>query len=706
MIGQIVLINGAETALLTAQPNWESEVSILLELPTDVARQPITLKESRRNFAQSARYTMGWKAYLPTTKDAEELRIFLTRIRGEPVAVPIWPDQCSLNVDVTHGSTILPLYDLPVRWGTVWIIANSDFSLWEIVSVAGINFTTGVMTLAIGTHLTWTAATASLYPVMIGRLTDRPKPESITDEALEVDLKVKETSAFLYRLSPQSGTLSTVGANIPTFRTTPLFTSVPNFAKPLDWTELPDVIYETVGFQREEQQRVYDHRNVRGLELEFYQTNRNHIGSVESFWRAVMGPVLPFMIPTWRGDMRMRADTPVAGHPLKINIEDSEFCDPGREAQPGDPFVALIDNTNIIDPRQLTQTSGIPGSMSIQSSTNMSAHSYATTILSRLLLARFKDTKLEWSYTTPYLATARIQFVDLPPEYAAPPSALPQPAYLFIFTEVGVRVNRFTSYENTIQIATGAYAGTYTTAPFSFETLKTGLKLDQEKLDFKSFKFPGNPLNRLWPFALEGILTLDVIEVHAANPKSETAIWRFHGDVISVDSDYKASAIAFGNFFDRKVPRFLLSVSDNYVQFSPPTHLSAGAFLITGTIPTVDPTHTSQVITVNSAAAHAQVTDYFAGGWLEIGTGSSTERRGIYHSEPASGTLVTLHIDRPILKGTNGAAVNLFPGYDGSIDQCDTKFNNRINFGGHPYIPNINPTVKAMKPKTVQGGKK
>ena len=53
-----------------------------------------------------------------------------------------------------------------------------------------------------------------------------------------------------------------------------------------------------------------------------------------------------------------------------------------------------------------------------------------------------------------------------------------------------------------------------------------------------------------------------------------------------------------------------------------------------------------------------------------------------------------------------GAAVNFWPGYDGSIDQCDTKFNNRINFGGHAYIPNVNPAVKAIKPKQTSGGKK
>jgi hypothetical protein len=132
--------------------------------------------------------------------------------------------------------------------------------------------------------------------------------------------------------------------------------------------------------------------------------------------------------------------------------------------------------------------------------------------------------------------------------------------------------------------------------------------------------------------------------------------------------------------------------------------LNANSFKITGTF--VTPDHASQTVVVVSAAGYAKAADYFAGGWLETGANNTLEKRGILHSEPTAPNKVTLHIDRPLLKALNAAAVSLFPGYDGSIDECDTKFSNRINFGGHPYIPNVNPAVKAMQPKNVQGGKK
>jgi len=700
MVARIITYNLEPIGLIVAQPNWSSTVTVTLDLPTDIAKEPITFTESRRAFAQSSRYTMKWTSYLSNAADAAELRIFLTRIRGEVLAVPLWPDGCELTNAIVQGATSIALREVPVRWGSFWIIANSDFSTWEIVNGTLAAFVqNSTFSCGVGVTKAWPAGTI-MYPLMWGRLSDRPQPESITDETMEVEMTFKERSGFSLRLSTSSQFIPVVGGHIQRFIYTPLFNVQPNFSKPVDWTEMPDIIYEQVGFLRYDQQRVYDHRTPRGQEFEFYQATRDDISRIERFWRAMRGPVLRFMVPTWRGDMRLRADTPVPGFPRQISVEDTEFTDPVREAQPGDPYIALIDQNNAIDPYSLSGTFEPPAANQsyLTATANVNAHTAATTILSHLLLARFQEATLEWEYTTPYLATTKLKFVELPHEYENPPAALPEPAYLFCFIEAGVQISYFTSYENTITIPTGTWAGTWVPAPFSFDKIKTGLKLDQETLEFKSFKFDGNPLNKLWPFALDGLLTLFVVEVDAQRPLSSTAKVRFYGDVWSVDSDYKAKAIAFGNLFDRKFPRFLLMTSDNYIQFSDATHLPADAFKITGTVTATG----GQVITVSGAAA-GKPADYFAGGWMELasGFGPNFERRGILHN---SGP--TFHIDRPLLKISGQPAYSFFPGYDGSIDQCDTKFNNRINYGGHAYIPNVNPTIKAMKPKQVSGGKK
>ena len=709
MIAQLVNFNGAQAAMLAARPNWDTPIKLTLDLPSDVEKQAITFLESRRNFAKSARYTFEWRCYLSNAADATELRILLTRLRGESVIVPLWTDVCELQNPITQGQSSWTLYDIPARGGVTWVITDETFTTWEFITVQSLNYTTQVMQATAGVSRAYPAGTF-LYPLIIGRLEERPKPEAITDETFEADFKLKESSEFALRLGPAStGVASYVGGRIPQFQALPKWTTTPNHSRPLDWTEMPDIVYQTVGFLREDQQRVYDHRNARGQELEFYQSDRASVAQIERFYRDRRATTLPFMISTYRGDLRLLYNTPVPGHPTWIQCEHSEFTDPGREAQPGDPFIAMIGPDDVVYPYQLSNTIDSPPNQSILVVANVASvdtHHVSNTIVTHLLLARFAESKLQWTYDTPYLATTRIKFQELPHEYASLPVPLPEPAYLFIFRESGVRTDMFTSYENTITISdNGAYRGTYVPAPFSFQTVKVGIKLDQEKLEVKSFKFDGNPLNRLWPFALDGVLRLTIAEVDANNPLSSTAQLRFWGDVWSVDSDYKATIIPFGNLFDRKFPRFLLSVSDNYVQFSPPTKITASAFQVAGQIHGAV-NHTSQTLLVTSVAGHAKVTDYFAGGWLDTGSGVNIEHRGILHSIAASGNDVTLTIDRPLLKAVANQPLTMYPGYDGSIDQCDTVFNNRINFGGQPFIPDVNPGVKAMKPKQTAGGKK
>jgi hypothetical protein len=734
MIGQIITWNAMQVGLLASMPNWDTGVKITLDLPTDVSKDLITFAESRRNFAQSARYKMTWRSYLSNAAAATELRIFLTRVRGESILVPLWPDVCETAVDVSIGATAFTTWDRPVRSGNNWIIAAPDFSVWETVTVTSITPSGSQWTINIspGAVNAWPTGTF-LYPLMLGRLDSRPQPEAVTDESLDTEFTIKENSDFPYRVATTSVALSTIGANIPSFSSVLKWDVAPNFSRPLDWTEMPDIVYQQVGFLRQEQQRAYDHRTPRGQELEFYQADRDSLSKIESFWRASLATTLRFFVPTYRGDLRMLADTPGSG--TLIQCEKSFFSNPTREAQPGDPFIALIDAANNVTPYQLSGTTDLLNETDLNATVTVAAFPAATTILSHLLVARFVDPTLEWNYITPYLSTTRLKFMELPHEYStdylsstllaetgdtliseagdtfiteltsvAPP-ALPQPAYLFIFTELGIRTDRFTSYENTITIVGGTYAGTYTPAPFSFDKVKTGIKLDQESMDIKSFKFAGNPLNKMWPFALDGILTVEIVEVDAVTPSSATAMSRFYGDIWSIDSDYKATAIPFGNLFDRKFPRFLLSVSDNYTQFSAPTNIVPSSFLYTGTLPASIDT-TSQMIFVTSAAGFAVATSFFAGGWLETGVGANLEKRSILESTPTGTNLVQLFIDRPLLKAVGGQAVNFYPGYDGSITQCDLKFNNRINFGGHAFIPNINPGVKAIKPKNTTGGKK
>src|SRR5215831_3445143 len=385
MIARIITWQSQQVGLLFAPPNWDTEVKVSLTLPTDVAKQPITFAESRRNFAQSARYKMAWRSYLANAADATELRIFLTRVRGEPILAPLWTDVCETTAATIVGATTFTTFDRPVRSGSYWLVAAPDFSAWEIVTVTGSGGVAGAWTFSIspGAVNAWPAGTY-LFPLILGYLDERPQPEAVTDEALETDFTIRESSSYGYRVTTTAVTLSTVGSNIPAFSSLLKWDVPPNFSRPLDWTEVPDVIFERVGFLREDQKRAYDHRTPRGQELEFYQADRDSLSEIESFWRTSLATTLRFCVPTYRGDLRMLADTPGGG--TLIQCEKSFFSDPSREIQPGDPFVCLIDAASNVTPYQVS-TTDLANETDLTATVTVAAFPAATTIVSHLLLA-------------------------------------------------------------------------------------------------------------------------------------------------------------------------------------------------------------------------------------------------------------------------------------------------------------------------------
>jgi len=52
---------------------------------------------------------------------------------------------------------------------------------------------------------------------------------------------------------------------------------------------------------------------------------------------------------------------------------------------------------------------------------------------------------------------------------------------------------------------------------------------------------------------------------------------------------------------------------------------------------------------------------------------------------------VSLSLNYPFREMNPGDAVEIYAGCDHTIDTCKAKFDNVVNFGGHPYIPTINP---------------
>ncbi|WLJ71050.1 hypothetical protein [Sphingomonas phage Kimi] len=88
-------------------------------------------------------------------------------------------------------------------------------------------------------------------------------------------------------------------------------------------------------------------------------------------------------------------------------------------------------------------------------------------------------------------------------------------------------------------------------------------------------------------------------------------------------------------------------------------------------------------VTINLTSSPGTDADFAAGEIVNMRTG---ERRLILSNVGAVVTIGYAFVD--IRPGDN---VQLFRGCDHSLATCKAKFNNVINFGGHPYIPADNP---------------
>jgi uncharacterized phage protein (TIGR02218 family) len=89
--------------------------------------------------------------------------------------------------------------------------------------------------------------------------------------------------------------------------------------------------------------------------------------------------------------------------------------------------------------------------------------------------------------------------------------------------------------------------------------------------------------------------------------------------------------------------------------------------------------------TARSDVFASKPSNWFAGGWFEWTDGTSIERRFIVEHVGDTVTFLT-----PAL-AANGTAGATYPGCDHTLDTCDKKFNNSINYGGDPWIPEKDP---------------
>lgn len=112
--------------------------------------------------------------------------------------------------------------------------------------------------------------------------------------------------------------------------------------------------------------------------------------------------------------------------------------------------------------------------------------------------------------------------------------------------------------------------------------------------------------------------------------------------------------------------------------------VNKASYAVAATVVTVD----SGLTVITAAEAASYVDGYFVGGMFK--TASGNYRTIIHHA----GDSITIW--SPIASLAEGDSITLYAGCDRSIEVCESRFGNSVNFRGFPWIPTDNPFVGSV----------
>lgn len=178
------------------------------------------------------------------------------------------------------------------------------------------------------------------------------------------------------------------------------------------------------------------------------------------------------------------------------------------------------------------------------------------------------------------------------------------------------------------------------------------------------------------------VTTLTIFRKHRGAPDSEAiVIWM--GRMLSLaweDSTVNLSCEPVFTSIQRLGLRRQYSRTCSHVLYGPKCTVNNTAFKYEGQVIGLS----SNLVSV--AAIDTNGDNYYAGGYLEWDYQGRVEKKMILRQIGATLTLAGLPVGL-----TGGNNVRAFPGCDHSLSTCSAKYNNKLNYGGFPWIPSKNP---------------
>lgn len=663
-------IHGGTTAyLLLYRPDWRSGFEARLELPVAVQRG-LTGREARRSFGETLRVEAEFtlllgpgeaSAFRNALQDPDQPRV--------PVWFPFWPGEWEA------GATGAPV------GAARWLVLSPGA---EPVIHTG--------PVSPGTY----PAGSTMVPLLAGRFIDPPDSEAITDELLEVRVRLRDQGNAAEALTVAPGTFpdgpSTGG------RAFPVFPLRADFRVGVEsGSAEAETDHRQIGYARAEAPAIYPHNPARTVAFSTVATSEGQWRDLLAFLVDREGSVQPFWLPTHLADLRLAADTS-AGSPT-VQLSGSPA------ALGGNRFLHFVSPGGSASREILETTEGPPATATL--ATSPGVFRAVETSISTLALVRLVRPLLNVRWETPAVAAARVDFREVPPEYVLPSSesystlgALSRRAFLYRFS-AGPEVWTFTSFERAIEHEDVFYE----VRPIDHGDIREGLNLERDEVTIRTRTFAGNPLLRFLPFRLETPLRLEIFEGTIPEVGSDLGTLHrvFVGEVVSVETDgpfLTARVSAFGNLFERRLPRWLIQPTCNWAVYDTACGLDRIAWKRTAEVlDAFTPNSHRLLVRALGAGASAIPAHAFAGGWLEYEIEEGpTGSRTILDSTAANGSGdLELSLASDLHPWPEvGQEITIFPGCDGRRETCQTVFANYVRFGGFPFMPVGNPSMVKM----------
>ncbi len=672
-------------------------VGMECSLPTEITRG-ITGRETRRPKASLLKVTrLSWDgeivgAEVPEFRNA-------SRTRGKTrIAVPVWP-LCLPPLDYLAS---------PIKGGlhiTFEVDGQTQEPLWS-------------EGFAIHTELPATGYTITpdtrMCPLLIGYFEDDAPPELGTDEAqdLQCDFVEDAPADWSIKLNVQVWTNGPDG--YPIF---PLYPDAQGASLGGARTELET---RQLGDARERLVSYWGAPGWRECRLLYPFDGVAELAKLLRFFQDRGGMTFPFWVPAPQAECRLTANA--AAGATTLTVDNASLLGTHRELA-----ITVLDHGR--DPtviaRRITSIAG--NTLTLDSPLPTACNAFETALHS-LILCRFGRDRIaiDWDVQG---GDCELSFEEVVPELSAPIGetlgvtlgGLPAQVWLYEFSQAAggvTRYWRYTSWQTNL-----SYGGnTFAAAKIEHGKIEQGIRLEKVEVEITAEDVENSPISLVaygqntTPIRvriLQGQLVNGAYQHVRVALSGELGKGECQGNVVT------AKAIAGGRKLDQPFPAATFRRSCWHQLFSTGCGLQASdwqfnGLLVTAAAPGYPHTITVNTLTrANAAPMPTIFADWFAWGWVELGSGATYQSRPILRSTTLSSGALTLTLDGDFAPWpAAGTQLRLFPGCDLQAPTCKAyhetnnplgKFNNFANWSGC-YVSRAN--LSLVKVISGGGGKK